>query len=255
MQYVNLNRDTILVGEVIDTTKQFRMGYHPDLNFYIMIVHIDWICDYERYYMVPKSDYDFYLRDKVGFYVKYHRELGRNDANCFTDKFVGSASLRDYDGIKGFQGLYPARNVNAFQCYLYWNGILYARIVWEDFEIYVPPVVEIKIDGKSVFPLRKYCEIQYDVKNNPICNKLKRSFVFEHENWYTYQGESEAELQQKLIKTGSISTVDSGVFLEKPYGTIFVGTDVAYDWLKNRKSFIGWNIQLVDVCKDEIKLE
>lgn len=67
--------------------------------------------------------------------------------------------------------------VNAFQHFAYLDGILYARIVWENGEIFVPPAQAIKTGDEDYrYPLREKCELQKNSMGQPICYKLKREY-------------------------------------------------------------------------------
>lgn len=110
------------------------------------------------------------------FYDKYQKELSQIKNNCFTENFIGACALRDYDGARNFHDAYPSEK-NPFQGYLYYQNILYARIVWKSQEIYVPPVQAIPIDENNFrFPLRHSCCLMKDEAGNPICYKLNIKF-------------------------------------------------------------------------------
>ena len=145
-----------LKNEIIDKDNYFKIGYCEELEIYMMFVFISWVARYYRYYKI---------------YKKYENEIKQNN-DGYTENFIGSQALRDYDGAKNFQNSYPTRdNVeNPFQHYVYINGILFARIVWKIGEFFIPPFQEIIIkDETSKFPLRKLCKIKTDLLGNPIC--------------------------------------------------------------------------------------
>lgn len=170
---VDINRSSAL-REAVDREKQFRIMYISELDAYFMAIYIWWVAAYERYYKIEKDDYELYLSDKDKFYEKFSRELSKDSAVCFTEIFAGSPSLRDYDGKPGFQNSYPTPEgvTNHFQHFGYEDGVLYAHIVWENEEIYVPPVQAVKKGDEYVYPLRKRCELQRDVNGCPICYKF-----------------------------------------------------------------------------------
>ena len=131
-----------------------------------------WIADYSRYYKISKDDYKLYETSPEAFCEKYNKEIGQKN-NCFTEIFIGSAALRDYDGCNRFQDCYPTYNKNPFSGYGYYNGILYAKIEWEIGTIYVPPVQVIDIgNGEFDFPLRNQCVLQKDSSEKLICYRL-----------------------------------------------------------------------------------
>mgnify|MGYP000818141100 FL=1 len=128
---------------------------------------------YRRYYKMSKEDFDIYKKEKDVFYEKYKNELNQN-GDCFTENFIGSGALRDYDGANRFQDAYKSAEINPWQGYLYHEGVLYARIIWEHKEIYVPPVqIKHMKNGESERPLEKNCELIINKKIQPICYSLK----------------------------------------------------------------------------------
>lgn len=162
--------------ELIDKDRYFRLVYSPTLDCYFMFCMVCWVAWYERYYFIAQEDYELYKMNKESFYQKFEKEIGQKK-DCFTERFVGAAALRDYDGANGFQNAFPLPNgeSNSFQHHVYIDGVFYARIVWQDGEIFVPPVQAIlKEDGKFYFPLREKCEHQTNVDGQPICYKLKK---------------------------------------------------------------------------------
>ena len=160
-----------LKNVIIDKNNFFEIGYCKELEIYMMFVFIFWIAGYYRYYKINEEDYNLYKDNPQLFYKKYENEIKQNN-DGYTENFIGSQALRDYDGAKNFQNSYPTRDniVNPFQHYVYINGILFARIVWEIGEFFIPPFQEIIIKDKtSEFPLRKLCKIKTDLLGNPIC--------------------------------------------------------------------------------------
>lgn len=178
MHYINLNK-AVKTKEIMDTKKQFRLLYVPEIDTYFMEILVWWIAAYERYYKISEADYALYQEDKEAFYNKYSREISQNPDICFTECFSGANALRDYDGENQFQDSFPLPQgmVNAFQHFVYVDGILYARIVWEDGEIFVPPVQAIKTGDEDYrYPLREKCDLQKNSMGQPICYKLKREY-------------------------------------------------------------------------------
>ena len=164
--------------EVVDTDHFFSLAYYPEIDEYVMMITVFWIASYERFYHITEDDYNLYIEDKEKFYKKFERELSNTNAR-FTENFIGSVALRDYDGMDRFQDCYPAKDKrNAFQGYNYIDGIFYARIVWEDEEIYVPPcqAVRQKEGDTPTFPLHEKCEYKFFKDGTPICFKLKEEF-------------------------------------------------------------------------------
>ena len=162
-------------GEITDVEKRFKIIYIPELGEYILAVWVEWIAAYYRYYIIDKTDYEIYKSCKEKFYEKFSDELSQLAEVCFNRRFIGADALRDYDGQNRFQDAYPMPegNKNTFIGYGYEDGILYAHIVWENNEIYVPPFQRIKSGDDYEYPLREKCTLQHDTKGNPICYKLK----------------------------------------------------------------------------------
>lgn len=167
-----------LENEIVCKENFFEIGYNSDMNIYIMAVLVTWVAWYDRYYAITEEDYKLFQINKKAFLNKYDKELSQRGDDCFTENFIGSAALRDYDGVNGFQREYETLDhENPFRGYLYYNGILYARIMWETGEIYVPPVQAIKVsDEEYRFPLRESCSMVKDKTGNPICYRLNVEF-------------------------------------------------------------------------------
>lgn len=166
--------DNITLENVIDCKDNFfKIGFSSDMNTYIMAVLVTWIAWYDRYYVITEEDYQLFQTDKKAFLDKYDKELCQT-GDCFTEHFIGSQALQDYDGANDFHHAYETLdNQNPFRGYLYYNGILYARIMWETGEIYVPPVQAIRVSEQEYrFPLRESCCMVKDKTGKPICYRL-----------------------------------------------------------------------------------
>ena len=161
-----------LQNEIRDREGYFYLGFCEETGQYMLSVTIGWVAVYERYYALDESDYLGYQLDREKFMLKYARELG-NNRDCFTERFMGSAALRDYDGAEGFQNMLPADG-NPFQGYYYADGVLYARMVWRNREVFVPPVRFLP-DGKTDAerkPLRQNCRLLMNQDGESICFSL-----------------------------------------------------------------------------------
>ena len=164
----------ILKNKIVDKENYFKIGYCEELKIYMMHVLVSWIASYYRYYKIDKEDYNLYKNNPQSFYKKYENEIKQNN-NAYTENFIGSSALRDYDGVKDFQHSYPTKNeiINPFQNYVYIEGILFARIIWEIGEFLIPPFQKIiSKDGSYKFPLREICELKNNSSGNPICYYL-----------------------------------------------------------------------------------
>lgn len=159
---------------IVDKEKYFILCFIEEINLWIMCCEVFWIAQYERYYFIDDGDIELYKNNRDVFLQKYSREINQ-DKTCFTERFMGSGALRDYDGANRFQDAFESEDgVNAFSHYGYLNGVLYAKIAWKDNTIYVPPVQAIqKSETEWKYPLRDKCELQTDVNGVPICYKYK----------------------------------------------------------------------------------
>ena len=161
---------TIRLQKEIRDRDGYYLGYSAEIGLYVLSVMVQWeTAVYERYYRMDEEDFLGYQMNREGFLRKYAREIGQND-DCFTERFLGSAALRDYDGAVGFQNLFPADG-NPFQGYLFHEDALYARIVWRGREVFVPPV-RLLPDGKTDAerrPLRQKCRLMMNQNSEPVC--------------------------------------------------------------------------------------
>ncbi|ORX78605.1 hypothetical protein BCR32DRAFT_269980 [Anaeromyces robustus] len=159
--------DVSLENEIVDTEKQFSIGYLKEFDSYFMKIVVWWICVYDRWYKITKEDFSLYQKDKEAFYKKFEKELQQIQPSCFNENFVGANALRDYDGAPNFQKLKPSKNnENPFRGYVFIDNVFYAVIEWEDETIYVPPVQVIN----NKFPLRDKCKI-YEINGKQIIDK------------------------------------------------------------------------------------
>ena len=164
----------ILKNKIVDKDNYFEIGYCEELKIYMMHVFVSWIASYYRYYKIDEEDYNLYKNNPQSFYKKYENEIKQNN-NAYTENFIGSSALRDYDGVKDFQHSYPTKNeiINPFQNYVYIEGILYAQIEWENGTFLIPPLQKVcVIDKKWSFPLREKCKLLYDNGGEPLCYYL-----------------------------------------------------------------------------------
>jgi len=168
---------TIRLQNEIRDREGYFVGYCAELKIYVLSVLVKWATAvYERYYVIDEADFLGYQMNREQFMRKYEKEL-RQENNCFSERFLGSAALRDYEGTEGFQNYFPA-NGNPFQGYLYHDGVLFARIVWENETVFVPPVRFLsggKTDAERR-PLRQKCRLMMNQNGEPIC------FILEEKN-------------------------------------------------------------------------
>ncbi len=149
-----INKRKFDKGARTDRQHAFGIVYIKEIDTYVMYKMIPWIITYDRYFRVDKEDVDLYNRAPKRFYEKYKNEL-TDGVEAFTERFIGSDMLRDYDVIsESFLQAYPSANGNnAFTGYDYRNGVLCARIEWRNNTVYIPPV---QIDLSGGFENRKY---------------------------------------------------------------------------------------------------
>ena len=163
-----------LKNKIVDKDNYFEIGYCEELKIYMMHVFVSWIASYYRYYKIDEEDYNLYKNSPQSFYKKYENEIKQNN-DAYTENFIGSSALRDYDGVKDFQHSYPTKNeiINPFQNYIYIEGILFARIIWEMGEFLIPPFqMKIDINENKIFPLREKCKLLYDNRGESLCYYL-----------------------------------------------------------------------------------
>ena len=166
---MKLIKNIEITRELVDTEEGFRLGYCEEIDQYMLCISVPWIAWYDRYYRINEEDYNLYSSDREAFLEKYSSELSQDGASCFTRNFMGAAALRDYDGRQGFQNVFDTSNDNPYQGHMYENGVLYARIVVEDAELYVPPVQAIPTENGYTYPLRKGCILLGDYDDKPLC--------------------------------------------------------------------------------------
>ena len=163
---------------LVDNHNFYFVAYSPRLQQYVMVCTVMWIASYDRYYKITENDYNLFSKDKEQYRVKFEKEISQQAHVCFNENFMGSDALRDYDGKNGFAQCRKSKERNAFQGYNLIDGVLYARIVWEDEEIYVPPTqFLVKDNGEHWYPLREKCELVYHSDGTEICYKLKQEFI------------------------------------------------------------------------------
>ena len=154
-----------LEDEIVDSDKQFTIGYSKEFDKYFMKIVVWWIALYDRWYKITKDDFLLYKKDKRAFYKKYKEELEQKPPTCFNENFIGAVALRDYDGAPRFQDLKPSKNSkNPFLGHAYIDGVFYAVIEWEDETVYVPPV-QMKNNN---FLLHDKCKL-YEINGQPAC--------------------------------------------------------------------------------------
>lgn len=164
---------TVTLQNELRDREGFFVGHCAELGIDVLSVLVEWnTAVYERYYRLDEGDYLDYQMNRERFMQKYLKELAQQE-DCFTERFLGSAALRDYDGAEGFQNLFPASG-SPFQGFRWHAGALFARIVWDTRTVFVPPVRYLP--GKSTDaerrPLRQICRLMMTTNSEPVCFTL-----------------------------------------------------------------------------------
>ena len=116
-------KEISIENEKINREKFFSVGFCPEIQRYLLCVHISWVVGYDRYYAIDEEDIALYEESPDEFCQKYAKEI-----NAYrTERLLGAGALRDYDFrclpdeiLKSLDG-YP-----SFKRYCYTNGMLYA---------------------------------------------------------------------------------------------------------------------------------
>ena len=155
---------------IYDEEGEFYIGYCPLLQRTVLIASKGLFFSYPRYYNLPSEDLQFYKASRKSFIIKHREELG----GSFTQQFLGSSNLRDYDGIENFEELLPYNKDVTFKCHELIDGYLFARLSYGEKDLLIPPIVMTgSVNDTLEFPLREYCELQYDKNETPICYGIK----------------------------------------------------------------------------------
>lgn len=71
----------------------FSVGFCPEIQRYLLCVHISWVVGYDRYYAIDEEDIALYEESPDEFCQKYAKEI-----NAYrTERLLGAGALRDYD--------------------------------------------------------------------------------------------------------------------------------------------------------------
>ena len=119
----------------------FIVGFCPEIERYLLCVHISWVAGYDRYYAIDERDIALYEDDPEAFYQTYANEIKADR----TKRLLGAGALRDYD----FRGLpdeiFKSWNPHPlFKVYYYKDEILYAQIKINDRFFTIPPIYDEK---------------------------------------------------------------------------------------------------------------
>ena len=125
-------KEISIENEKINREKFFSVGFCPEIQRYLLCVHISWVVGYDRYYAIDEEDIALYEESPDEFCQKYAKEI-----NAYrTERLLGAGALRDYDFrclpdeiLKSLDG-YP-----SFKRYCYTNGMLYAQIKIDDLSL------------------------------------------------------------------------------------------------------------------------
>ncbi len=128
-------------NEKINREQFFTIGFCPEIERYLLCVHISWVTGYNRYYAIDEGDIKLYENNQDVFCQKYEKEI-----NAYrTERLFGAGALRDYNFrclpdeiLRSLDGYPP------FKGYCYENGILYAKIKINDSFFTIPPICDEK---------------------------------------------------------------------------------------------------------------
>lgn len=134
-------KEISIENEKINRDKFFSVGFCPEIQRYLLCVHISWVVGYDRYYAIDAEDIMLYEESPDEFCQKYAKEI-----NTYrTERLLGAGALRDYDFrclpdeiLKNLDG-YP-----SFKGYCYTNKMLYAQIKIDDSFFTIPPIRDEK---------------------------------------------------------------------------------------------------------------
>jgi hypothetical protein len=142
-----------LQDELFDSENYFSIGYSAQLGRYIMIVYVNWVIDYQRYFGITKDDYLSYKSNKSAFISKHYDVLHCITGNIYFDNFLGASAIRDYDCRADIIGIIR-RESNPFKGHVYMHGVLWAYLE-SDFGILVPPKIVLRDGSSEIYPLRQ----------------------------------------------------------------------------------------------------
>ncbi len=86
-------KEISIENEKINREKFFSVGFCPEIQRYLLCVHISWVVGYDRYYAIDEEDIALYEESPDEFCQKYAKEI-----NAYrTERLLGAGALRDYD--------------------------------------------------------------------------------------------------------------------------------------------------------------
>lgn len=86
-------KEISIENEKINREKFFWVGFCPEIQRYLLCVHISWVVGYDRYYAIDEEDIALYEESPDEFCQKYAKEI-----NAYrTERLLGAGALRDYD--------------------------------------------------------------------------------------------------------------------------------------------------------------
>ena len=117
-------KEISIENEKINRDKFFSVGFCPEMERYLLCVHISWVVGYDRYYAIDAEDIMLYEESPDEFCQKYAKEI-----NAYrTERLLGAGALRDYD----FRCL-PDEAMKEIYRVLKPNGTLFApTFLWKE---------------------------------------------------------------------------------------------------------------------------
>lgn len=89
-------KEISIENEKINREKFFSVGFCPEIQRYLLCVHISWVVGYDRYYAIDEEDIALYEESPDEFCQKYAKEI-----NAYrTERLLGAGALRDYDMLR-----------------------------------------------------------------------------------------------------------------------------------------------------------
>ena len=70
-------KEISIENEKINIDKFFSVGFCPEIERYLLCVHISWVVGYDRYYAIDAEDIMLYEESPDEFCQKYAKEINR----------------------------------------------------------------------------------------------------------------------------------------------------------------------------------
>lgn len=114
----------------------------PEINEYMLVITVPWVAIYQRYYWIPKEDFELAMNNIDDFKIKYKKVFESVICAAEETHFMGAEALRDYECVNGIQN-YITTGIeeikNPFQHFFYKDKVLYAHIIMDKIHYAVVP--------------------------------------------------------------------------------------------------------------------